>query len=330
MRLLSFFILFLIVGCTTTPVALWAPTPHPDALEKAVYLKSQKKLDQAEAEVQSYLEQTKDIYWQGAALLMLGEIQEDRDQAAEAMETYRKLLNHGAGYESHQAAKALYKMSWLYERQNNCEQVIATLTDLKKVLLKGDEFIKRVETPARLANCYYVLNHWDRAMNLRTESLQQLKVVNSDNLPNDVRWRSYLYIQFVGMNPMENTDRRLATLIEMGQKDLLNLLERAPAPINEIAFAKLFELYDSLFKLYTNKPKPKNAVEKEENNQQLLKELASFVDHFEELRAARSPKDMAVNETEMFFMKMQNLEERARTIARQLEVGMQKEKKQKR
>lgn len=330
MRVLRFFILLFLMGCTTSQVALWAPTPHPDSLEQAVFLKKQKKLDQAEAEVQSYLQQTKDIYWQGAALLMLGEIQEERGQPAAAMETYKQLLNHGLGYESHQAAKALYKMSWIYERQNNCEQVIATLIDLKKILLKGDDYIKRVETPARLANCYYVLNQWERAASLREESLKQLKIVNSENLPSDVRWRAHLYIQLVGVPAIETTDRRLATLIEMGQKDLLNLLERAPAPINEIAFAKLFELYDSLFKLYTGKAKPKNAIEKEENNQQLLKELASLIDHFEELRAARSPKGMAVNDTDIFFMKLQNLEERTRTIARQLEIGMQKEKKQKR
>lgn len=318
------------VGCTTTPAALWAPTPHPDALEQAVYLKEQKKLDQAEAEVQSYLQQTKDIYWQGAALLMLGELQEERGNTPQAMETYRQLLNHGAGYESHQAAKALYKMSWIFERQNNCEQVVATLTDLQKILLKGDEFVKRVETPARLANCYYVLNQWERANKLRAEALTQFRSVNTDTLPEDIRWRVYLYFAFVGASPASSTNRHISEIIEMGQKDLLMLIERAPAPFNELAFSRLHELYESLFKLYTNKPKPKDAEEKEANNQKLLKELASLVDLMEVLKADRSPKDMAVNETDMFFMKMQNLEERARTIVRKLEVGMQKEKKQKR
>lgn len=330
MRFLLILVAMGVVSCTTSPTSLWSPTPHPDSLEQAVFLKKQKKLDQAEAEVLSYLQQSKDIYWQGAALLLMGEIQEESGKTSEAMATFQKLLNHGAGYETHHAAKALYKMSWIYERQNNCQQVIATLTDLQRQLLRGDEFVKKVETPARLANCYYLLNQWERAKTLRAESQKNYKAADLGMVPEDVRWRSYLYISFVGASSLDKTDRHLPEVIDMVQKDLLHLLERAPEPFNELAFKRLLGLYEDLFNEYTNKPKPKTAEEKNENNEILVKELASLVDLIEELKAAKSPKELATNNTDIFFMKIQNIEERARTIVRQLEVGMQKEKKQKR
>lgn len=318
-----------LTGCTSVPTDLWSPTPHPDMLENAVYLKNKKKLDQAESEVQSYLTQTKDIYWQGAALLLLGEIQEERGNTSMATDTYKQLVNHGTGYESHQTAKGLYKLSWIYERQGNCQQVIATLTDLQKFLLKGDEFVKNVETPARLANCFYQLGHWEKANTLRVESIMKIKTIDEDSLPTDIRWRVHLYFAFVGIPVTENFDRHLSEVIMFGQKDLLHLIEQAPNPFHELAHARLLEMYDSLYQQITNKPKPKNAAEKSDTNQLLVQELSAYVDLIEELKADKSPQGMATNNTEMFFMKIQNLEARARTLVRQLEIGLQKEKKNK-
>lgn len=329
MRFLVLMFLLGVVGCTTTSVNLWSPTPHPDLLENAVYLKKQKKLDQAEAEVQSYLSQTKDIYWQGSALLLLGEIQEERGNTAVAIDTYNQLVNHGVGYESHQTAKGLYKLSWIYERQNNCEKVLATLTDLQKFLVQGDEFVKYVETPARMGNCFYILGHWERANNLRVEAITKIKSINTDRLPEDVRQRVQLYFSFVGIPYTGKQDRHLSEVIFFGQKNLLGLIEHGPNPFNELAYNRLLEMYEAAFAEITNKPKPKNAVEKSETNRRLVKELSGFIDLIEDLKAERSPVGMSTNNTDVFFMKIQNLEERARSLVRQLEIGVQKEQKSK-
>lgn len=327
MKYFSLITLAWCIGCSSVPTELWAPTPHPPLLDNAVFLKSQKKLDQAEVEVQSYLDQSKDIYWQGAALLLMGEIQEERSNIPGAMATYRQLLNHGAGYETFHVAKSLYKLSWLYEQQNNCKMVIANLTDLQKVLLRGDEFIKGVETPARLANCYYILNQWERAKQLRSEGLRNLQTVSQYSVPDHVRWRVFLYLSFLGVPSLADTDRHFVDVIGFGQKDMLHLIEQAPAPYNEIAFGRLLEIYEALFMSITKQPKPKNAVEKNETNQMVVKELATLVDLIEVLKAERSPEALKKNNTEIFFMKIQNIEERSRNIVRQLELGMQKEKK---
>ncbi len=318
-----------IVGCTTTSIELWSPTPQPDVLEQAVYLKSQKRLDQAEAEVQKYLAQTNDIRLQGSALLLLGEIQEERGNTSAAMDTYKKLINHGTGYESHQTAKGLYKLSWIYERQGNCPMVIATITDLKKFLVSGDEFVRNVEIPARMANCFYVMGHWEKSNTFRVEAMTKMKTINVDNLPADIRWRVFLYFSYVGVPFTENHDRHLSEVIFFGQKDLLHLIEYAPSPFNELAHTRLLELYEALFKQVTAKPQPKSAAEKSESNRQLVQDLSGIIDHIEDLKADKSPVGMATNNSQMFFMKIQNLEERSRQMVRELEIGIQKENKSK-
>lgn len=330
MKFLIFIFLFALTGCATNPLNLWSPTPQPQLLDNAVYLKSQKKLDQAEAEVQSYLAQTKDIYWQGSALLLLGEIQEERGNTSAAIETYNQLVNHGTGYESHQTAKGLYKLSWIHERQNNCEKVLATLSDLQKFLLDSDAFVKHVETPARTGNCFYVLGQWEKANQLRVEAMTKMKSINTDRLPEDIRWRVYLYFSFVGIPFTANHNRHLSEVILLGQKDLFTMIEHAPNPFNELAYSRLLELYESLYKEITNKPKPASAPEKSEMNRTLVRELSGLIDFIEDLKADRSPPGIATNNTEVFFMKIQNLEERTRTLVRKLEIGIQSEKKSKR
>lgn len=322
-----FIVSFFLISCTTTAVNLSEPVSQPSFLDQAVHFKNQKKWDQAELEINNYLSQTKDIYWQGSALLLLGEVQEGRGQDTQAIDTYMKLLNHGTGYQTSHVAKGLYQLSWIYERQKNCYKVVVTLNDLLTQTQPTDEFIQNVETPARLANCYYVLNQWDKAKQLRQRAQTQLQKVSQGLVKDAIYWRSYLHLSYVGTLPNEKTDARLRDVISIGQKDLLLVIEQAPSPYGDMATDKLYNMYQTLFEEMTLLPKAKNPVEKNESNLKLVADLSLLVDLIEELKAARTPEGIARNSTDVFFMKIKDIQLKSRKIVEQLDVGLQKEKK---
>lgn len=326
MRCIVLALCWFCVQCSSVPQKLWAPVEQPPLLEKAVFLKSQKKWDQAEVEVRNYLVQTQDIYWQGAALLLLGEILEKRQQVSEAQETYNKLLNH-AGYDSYHVGRALYSLSWIDESQQDCQNLIVHLTDLQKMPLKGDDFIKNVELPARLSNCYYWMNQWEAAQTLRTKALNNKSQYKAEDLPADVWWRTHLYLGYVGVLTTEKIDRRYSEIIPLGQKELFLLIEQGPAPFNTMAQERLMSLYESYFLDMTQKPLAKTAVEKNAINTTMLRELSLLVDLIEELKSYKSPEGLTANSTESFLSKIEAIRQKARTLAQRLELGIQKEQK---
>ena len=68
---------------------------YPPELKEAQYFSRNQNAERAEAEVQKYLGTTRDVYWQGQAYLMLGEIRESVGQenlAIEAVVSRRGVL----------------------------------------------------------------------------------------------------------------------------------------------------------------------------------------------------------------------------------------------
>ena len=316
----------LLIQCATLSQSLLNPVVQPTLLDKALHLKSQKKWDQAEAEVRNYLVQTQDIYWQGAALLLLGEILEKQDKMVEAKETYNKLLSH-AGYDSYHVARGLYNLSWVYEKEQNCQNVILHLTDLQKKTPVEDDFIKNVESPVRLANCYYWMGEWEMAQKMRTSALKYKNQYSLDRVTPEVWWRSHLYFGYVGVLTTAAIDRRYAQIIPVGQKELFYMIEQAPKPFSSLAEDRLIQLYEHYYAQTTNKAPVQSAVEKNELNKAMLYDLSQMVDFVEELKSYKSPEGLAQNTTDDFFSKINLIDQKIRAKVNRLELGIQKEQK---
>lgn len=325
-RYLLYSLGFFCIQCSSLPQNIWTQTQHPKALDNAVYLKDQKKWDQAEAEVRSYLVQTQDLYWQGAALLLLAEVQEGQQQFSQAQETYEQLLNH-LGYDGLHVSKALYHLSWLDERNQDCQRMIIHLTDLQKRSWKEDQFVKSVESPARLANCYYWMGQWDKAQNYRETAVKNYIHFKAKDVPGDVFWRAPLYMNYVGIQTQAIVERHYQEIITQGQKALLQLAEQAPPPFNSVAEERLIDLYSEYLGQILNRSMPSSIEERNEENKRKLQDLATFVDLFEELKSYQSIEGFAQHSVAEFYSRLQAMDHKARTVAHQLEMGMQKEKK---
>jgi hypothetical protein len=263
---------------------------------------------------------------------MLGEIREKSGQEAEAVEAYRKVISHAAGYHSAAAAQALYRISWIFEREKKYEDLLVTLLDLERALGQGDNFVKYIETPARLANTYYVLNQWDKALQQRERVSDEVfdKHRGQAKSP-EIEFQAKLYRSFLGMEPTSETPFKSQDILNLTQKELLAVAEVSSPEIAEKAFAGIGNEYERYFNRVKQLAPAKNPVEVSERNQKKLAELATFLDFIEELRSARRPPELVANQTLniAFFRKMQKYEDEARALTKKLEIGVQKAKRDK-
>jgi tetratricopeptide (TPR) repeat protein len=300
---------------------------YPLELKEAQYFLRNNNGERAESEVQKYLGTTKDVYWQGQAYLMLGEIRESVGQENLAIEAYKQAVKHGAGYNSAIAAQALYRMSWIYERTLQYNDLQITLMDLMNVLGSGDNFIKHIETPARLANTYYVLSKWDQAIAQR-DAITPVIFERYKSLAKDESnlFQARLYMAFQGMKPISITPYKSQQIITNCRQELLEVAEMGTPQLAQRAVQVLESEYQRYFSQLKKISPASTPVEMQVKNQQQIKELATFVDEINELRILRRPPELVVNKqlNVDFFRSLEILEHEARQIVHNLAYGIQK------
>ncbi len=283
--------------------------------------------ERAESEVQRYLGTTRDVYWLGQAQLMLGEIRESVGQENLAIEAYKQAIKHGAGYHSTIAAQALYRMTWIYERTLQYNDLQITLLDLLNVLGSGDNFIKHIETPARLANTYYVLGKWDQALAQR-DKIAQTQFDRYKSLAKDETnlFQARLYMSFQGMKPISITPYKSQQIIANCREELLEVAEMGTPSLSQRALKVLESEYQRYFSQLKTTRSAKNPIDVLEKNKVQIAELATFVDEINELRTLRRPTELIVNKQPNleFFRSLQTMEQEARQIVHALAFGIQK------
>jgi tetratricopeptide (TPR) repeat protein len=331
--ILCAFILFLISACghlsSQSDISV---IEYPPELKEAQYFLSNKNPERAEGEVLRYLGTTRDVYWHGQAQLMLGEIREAMGQESQALETYKQAIKHGAGYNSTITAQGLYRMSWIYERTLQYKDLQITLLDLLHVLGSGDNFIKHIETPARLANTYYVLGQWERALEQRdkitkdTFNKYKTQAKDEKNL-----FQARLYMAFQGMQPVSTTPHKSQQIITNSRQELLEVAEMGTEALAERAVDVLRHEYQRYFSQLKAPRLGKSPEETLANNRQQISELSTFVDEVNELRVLRRPPELIVNKklNVDFFRELQAMEQEARQIVHGLSYGIQKIQKSK-
>lgn len=323
-------ITFSFTSCSTFQEDSVTYIDYPEGLNDARYYFKKEDFGRAESEVQRYLGSSADVYWHGHAYLLLGEIREATGKNADALEAYRKILGHSKGYHSASTAQALYRISWIFEHSKKYDDLLITLLDLERALGKGDNFVKHVETPARIANTYYVLNQWDRALKQREKVGDEVFEKYKDQAKSPaIEFQARLYRSFLGMEPTQVTPVKSQDILNLTQKELLAIAEVSTPAIAERALNGIQDEYERYFNLVKQLAPAKNQVEIAKRNQAKLEELAQFVDHIEELRASRRPPELVKNQdlNLAFFRKLQDYEDQSRALTKKIDIGVQKAKK---
>lgn len=318
--------ILILTGCSSSRDSITS-IEYPHTLREARQALQDRNYKKVESSINSYLTKAKDIYWNGHAYLLLGESREASGQSEKAIEAYKKALNQATGYDDKVAIAALYRISWIYEKDRKFKDLIIVLKDLRNNLADGDEFIRDIETPSRMANAYYIENLWDKAVEERNSvDLKTVAGSLQGSTPEALlRARLYRALAVYG----ENKDISVDLVLPLVQKEILDVGESAEVAVAEKGFQHLKTLYSTKWKTLNQKKKFPKIEEQMNFNKGQLDQLAAFMDLIQDLKSSRRPPDTISNKVlnTDFFKFLDDLEKDVRARAQSMEMGVQKWKK---
>ena len=121
---------------------------YPAELKKVNAMVIEKKFDDARILIDDYLNRSENIHWFGHAYYLKGFVYESDNQPDEAIRFYRQAIQHASRYDSVVEAKAIYNLSYVYERTGQMGELSSTLTDLMKRPQQKTS-LRSSETPKR-------------------------------------------------------------------------------------------------------------------------------------------------------------------------------------
>lgn len=318
--------IWILTGCVSSRDSI-TQIEYPHTLREARQAFEDRNYKKVESSISSYLTKAKDIYWHGHAYLLLGESREASGQNDKAIEAYKKALNHATGYDDKVAVAALYRISWIYEKERQFKDLIVVLQDLKKNLNDGDEFIRDVETPSRLANAYYMEGLWEKA--LAERNAVDLKAVagSLQGATTEGYQKAQLYRAFAVFG--ENAAISVDLILPLVQKEILDVGETAEASVADKGFQHLKKLYSTQWKALSQKKKFPKIEDQMNFNKGQMDQLAHFMDLMQDLKSSRRPPGTISNPglNADFFKFLDHLEKDVRAYAQNMEMGLQKWKK---
>lgn len=303
---------------------------YPMALDEAQRDIKQGQFIRAETRIKEYLNNPQNINWQGQAYILLGESREASDNLAGALDSYKKAISQGAGYDNTVMVKGLYRISWIYEKLERYEDLLTLLLDLERNLSGKDYFIKYIENPSRLANTYFVLGKWDKALEQRALVKQEtLSGPTAQAFAKSEPLRFYqaqLYRSFAGINFIRPKNILASQVLPRVQKDLLDTAELALPKQSEAALKYIYNLYQEEWTPLRVKKTFTKIEDRLNYNRGKLDQLALFMDQIQELKGARRPASLTANPVLIadFFKKMEIIEKEVRAYVASLELGVQK------
>lgn len=223
---------------------------YPPELRKVNKLIVNKKTGDAKIEIQNYLNRAENIHWYGHAYFLMGFLYEVEEKPELAIKHYREAIQHAAAYDNVVEARALYNLSFVYERTGNWQKLVSTLIDLLERRQYLDVLSGQVETPARLAAAYAVIGRMDEAKKFHKQARE-----NYENMVRQMRFHSSrsdlskaLYYLGLSVFPREKENfSDLKTKLSLGQKYLLASVESAKGGWADRAAQSLEDNYQRLW-----------------------------------------------------------------------------------
>lgn len=197
---------------------------YPAELEAVHGLVVKKKTVDAREKVDDYLNRSENIHWFGHAYYLKAFIYEIEEDFTNAEKYYRTAIDHGSQYESKVEAKALYNLSFVYERIDNRKDLLVSLLDLMKRRKFFDKLVREVEIPARLAAAYASQGKMKEALIFHREAStnfnKMVRVANFKAEKSEIS-KSLYYLGFATFDENNEPYANLVRKLSVGQKYFL-------------------------------------------------------------------------------------------------------------
>ena len=228
-RLLLLILLSLQISCSLWPFEESEEKPidylaYPKELKDVPYLISKGKNKDAMGMVENYLTNSDRIHWFGHAYFLKAFIFEETDRLAQAEDWYRRAIQHGSQYNSKLEAKALYNLSFTYEKQNDLPKLLTSLIDLMKRRSFFGALTGQVEIPARLAAAYASQGRFREAKAFHGEASGNYKLMVRDQrfqAKREELSKSLFYLGLVTFDQNNESYDSLIAKLQLGQKYFL-------------------------------------------------------------------------------------------------------------
>ncbi|MCJ8276786.1 MAG: hypothetical protein HRT44_01610 [Bdellovibrionales bacterium] len=269
---------------------------YPRELDEVNTLIDERKTADARMRIDDYVNKAENIHWYGHAYFLKAFIFEMDENYPEAIKYYRSSIDHSADYNSQVEAKALYNISFVYERVRNMEKLLTSLLDIMKRREYLDVLTGQVETPARLAAVYAYMGKTKEAYIFHREAARNFKQIVRNarfRSPKSEISKSLYYLGLAVYDKDSESFESLSKKVGPGQKYLLGSAEASKSLWSQKAANQLTKNYNKLWSMVTDYEakgfdKDPRAKRKRTHMRQL--EMASDIyDYMHRLKAEEFP-----------------------------------------
>ncbi len=244
--MLSMLIFF--VGCAQAPQKKEnLGLKYPVELQKVQELLKVNKTADARLQIEDYLNKAENIHWYGHAYFLRGFLYELDEDYENSIKGYRAAIQHGSQYESRVEAKALYNLSFVYEKLDQRKELLISLIDLMKRQQFFDRLTGQVEIPARLAAAYASQGKMKEALTFHGEAKYNYnRLIRGQRYPYEKSEisKSLYYLGFATFDENNEPFTHLAKKLTVGQKYFLESAEASNSTWSEKSVERLKALYD--------------------------------------------------------------------------------------
>lgn len=224
-----FLILFVGFGCSS----FREPEPrrgiiYPPELQNIESMIRAKKTKDALQFLDNYLSQPENLRFFGQAFYLRGYVYEAEGDVEKAVNNYRQSIQHGSRYDSLVEAKALYNLSFTYERANRFAELVGVLRDLRQRASFFRPITGQVETPARLASAHFGLGQMKKGLQYHESAAKNfLSLARGNGYKANalLHTRVLYYLSALAYSENEETFANLLKKFNLGQKYLIECTE---------------------------------------------------------------------------------------------------------
>lgn len=268
---------------------------YPPELKKVNAMVIEKKFDDARILIDDYLNQASNIHWFGHAYYLKAFVFESNNQPDQAVKFYRQAIQHASRYDSLVEAKAIYNLSYVYERTGQMSELSSTLVDLMQRPQHFDVLTAHVETPARLAASFASLGQMKKAKKFHSMASKNYDRMIRHNLFRASREDLSQALYYLGLNvyPTSTEDfSNLNTKTALGQRYLLASAEASVSSWSKKATKQLLSSYENLWALikkHESKEKLDKMARRKDTQNTQLDMAADFYDLLHRIKAEEFP-----------------------------------------
>ena len=269
--------------------------PELAAVDKKV---KKKKYFEAHDKIDAYLKKSENLEYFGVAYFLKGYIYELQGDEEKTIEFYRRAIKHTSKFNSLVEAKALYNLSFTYERANDFDSVMSVLTDLVQRPKYFRPITAKVETRARMGAALGSLGQMEKAKKFHSEAEQYYYKMSRENFfkPSKLALTKALY--YLGVVVYDSKNEKFNNLrdkLNWGQTHLLACTEASTGSWSRKAANRLLLSYDKMWQLIkAYKPMDKDLDPQTYNKMKDYRQLEMASDFYDILRKIR-PEEFPIH-----------------------------------